>query len=141
MAISEFKPTGASASAIRLRSLPRRPEDTEMDLLGDLDREAREAAVPLRRCNDCVHHLGNPIKALLCPRFGMPRHNHESRCAQFRSIVLAPIPRPETTALVEALRAALNAVDLAKSGCAPSLRGTLDGMTERARATYARVSA
>ena len=130
----------ATLSAIRLRDLPPRPDDQEMDLAADLDREAREAAVPLRRCNDCVHHLGDPMKALTCPRFGMPRHNVESHCAQFRAKVLQPIPRPETAALLEALRAALNAVDIARSGCAPSLRGILDGLTDRARATYARLS-
>ena len=54
-----------------------------------------------------------------------------------RSDATAPIP--ETAALLEALGTALNAVDVAKSGCAPSLRETLDSLTERARATYARV--
>ena len=95
--------------------------------------------LPLRRCNDCAHHLGDPLKALGCPRFGLPRHNVESRCAQFRAKVLQPIPRPGSHALIEALAAALNAVDVAKSGCAPLLRETLDSLTERARATYARV--
>ena len=93
--------------------------------------------VPLRRCNDCVHHLGDTLTALRCPRFGMPRHNVETRCAQFRAKVLQPIPRPDE--LIQALGNALAAVDLARRHSPSALGNVLEVMTEQARATYARV--
>jgi hypothetical protein len=39
---------------------------------------------PLRRCDECRHHLGEALMAFCrCPMWGRPRWNLEVRCAAF----------------------------------------------------------
>lgn len=62
-----------------------RPVTTEarrIDTGGSMEQQAQP---PLRRCDDCVLHLGRDVLRALgaCPRWGKPRHGVESQCSAF----------------------------------------------------------
>jgi hypothetical protein len=75
--------------------LPRLTEE-ERDALNDgyVTIEGVPLGAPLRRCSDCRHDLGDPMRALgCCPLFGKRRAGVVSRCTSF-VLKAAPLTEP-----------------------------------------------
>jgi len=76
-----------SSVVLKLQSFVRRGLDAQAAVDQVL------AEIPLRRCEDCKHHLGDVLLAVgRCPLFGQKRHGVETRCAAFvpRENAVAP---------------------------------------------------